>query len=51
MIAWLVILYIAWFVHVPWYVYVVIATGIIIKILGFLTGIYEEGKKDGNRID
>lgn len=48
-LVWLVILYIARFVGVPWYTYIPIAVGMIARILDFLMGVYEAGKesKDG----
>lgn len=44
MIAYAVLLYLVWFVHAPWWLYVPVITGIIIKGLNFVFGVYEAGK-------
>lgn len=48
MIAYAVLLYLVWFVHAPWWLYVPVVTGIIIKCLDFLIGIFEVGKESNS---
>lgn len=49
MIAYCVLMYLVWFVKAPWWLFIPLIAGVIIKVIDTAINIYEEGKEDGDR--